>query len=345
MDEFEKYMNRCLELAQNGIGNTSPNPMVGALLVHGGKIIGEGFHQAFGESHAEVNAINNAIETGNKNLLEESTLFVSLEPCAHTGKTPPCSDLIIRYKIPEVVIGCLDPFPDVNGKGIQKLSVAGVKIHSGILENECLEMNRRFMLFHKKKRPYVILKFAQSANGIVAPSIPENKKISNDKTDILVHKWRSEEAAIMVGTNTVIEDNPRLTVRKWKGKNPVRIVIDRKLKLNNDFFVFDDSAPVLVLNELKEEKNNTISYVKIDFENNPIRQFLDAIYKRTLLSVLVEGGPKLIAGFINEGLWDEARIITAEKIISEGLQAPEIKGNIFSASSLTGDHIVTIRPF
>ena len=339
-----EYILRCIELAQNGSGFTYPNPMVGAVLVHDEKIIGEGYHHAFGEVHAEVNAINHCIESGNERLLDKSVLYVNLEPCSHSGKTPPCCDLIIKYRIPKVIIGCNDPFPEVNGNGVKKLLNAGIQVETDILKMECLELNRRFITFHTKKRPYIILKYAQTANHFISSFQKNEKKISNDFTDILVHKWRSEEAAIMVGTNTAESDDPLLNVRKWKGRNPLRIVIDRNLRLRKNLHLFDGSSPSLVINELKNETGTNIEFLKIDFQENVIEEILGTLYKRNILSLIVEGGNNLLTQFIENNLWDEARIITADKFFSEGIKAPDIHGKIHSSSNITGDKIVILRP-
>ncbi len=337
-------MNRCIELARNGMGQAAPNPMVGAVVVHDGKIIGEGFHHAFGQVHAEVNAINKVIENGMEELLEKSTMYVNLEPCNHFGKTPPCTELIIRKKIPRVVTGCLDPFPRINGSGITRLKDAGIIVKTGILEKECLELNKRFITFHRHKRPYIILKYAQTSNHFLAPSGSGNRRISNDYTDILVHKWRSEESSIMVGTNTALIDNPLLTVRHWKGKNPLRIVIDRKCSLPENLNVFNAEAPTLVINEKVNRTDGSKEYIKTDFGNDLVDKVLQILYEKQVLSVLVEGGANLLSQFIEKKLWDEARIITSDKFFDDGIKSPEISGEIYESTSITGDSIVILNP-
>ena len=337
------FIARCLELAQNGSGFVAPNPMVGAVLVYNNKIIGEGFHQAFGEPHAEVNAINQSLENGNKYLLDKSVLYVNLEPCSHSGKTPPCSDLIIKYGIPKVVIGCKDPFPEINGRGIKKLQEAGIDVVMGILENECTELNKRFVTFHSKKRPFILLKFAQTSNNFIAPVQNSNKKISNEFTDILVHKWRSEEASIMVGTNTAELDNPSLTVRKWQGNNPLRILIDRKLRLPKSLSLFDGSSSTLVFNEIRNEIKNNIEFIRIDFNENVISNLISFLYERKILSLIVEGGRNLLGQFIENKLWDEARIITSDNFFAEGIRSPEIHGKVISSSNVTGNNILILH--
>ncbi|MEO5501777.1 MAG: bifunctional diaminohydroxyphosphoribosylaminopyrimidine deaminase/5-amino-6-(5-phosphoribosylamino)uracil reductase RibD, partial [Ginsengibacter sp.] len=246
----EDYMQRCLQLATLGTGNVAPNPMVGAVLVYKGVIIGEGYHEKFGEPHAEVNCINSVIEE-NRKFIKSSRLFVSLEPCAHFGKTPPCSQLIIKENIPEVIIGCRDSYKEVAGKGIIQLEQAGIKVTTPFLENECREINKRFFTFHEKKRPYTILKWAQSFDGKIAANSDERTIITNDFTNKLVHEWRSEEAAILVGTNTALKDNPKLTSRLWAGKNPIRIVIDKELRLPAGLNVFNAEAPTIIFNTIK----------------------------------------------------------------------------------------------
>ncbi len=350
-------MSRCIELATNGIGKVAPNPMVGAVLVFDDNIIGEGFHHQYGQSHAEVNAVSNAIINGNERLLEKCILYVNLEPCNHHGQTPPCTELIIEKKIPDVRIGCKDPFPRVNGSGIERLKSAGIKVQTNILEKECLELNKRFITFHSEKRPYVILKFAQTANGFISQfgsqrSVAgaqildyEQRKISSEFSDRLVHKWRSEESAIMIGTNTAILDNPFLTVRKWNGKNPVRIVIDQKLKLSSDLNIFNVEATTLIFNEVKNVASAGNEYIKIDFDKNIIKQILNTLYERKILSIIIEGGTNLLNQFIEEKCWDEARIITAKKLFDDGIKSPVINGNQVESSDITGDNIVILHPY
>lgn len=320
----EQYMARCIQLAKLGAGNVAPNPMVGAVLVYENKIIGEGYHQKFGEVHAEVNCINSVAEE-NKSLIEKSTMYVSLEPCAHHGKTPPCSDLIIREKIKKVIIGCQDIYKEVDGKGIEKLQNAGVEVVTGILENECIKLNKRFFTFHQEKRPYVILKWAQSANGKIG-SAGKRIFISNDYSNRLVHKWRSEEAGILIGTNTALIDDPSLATRLWKGKNPVRIVIDKELKLPLSLKIFNGEAKTVLYNCSKDSCERNIEFIKLNNQDF-IKEMLNSIYEKDILSVLVEGGSKTLQCFIEAGLWDEARIITNGKMIIEnGIDAPEIQG-------------------
>jgi diaminohydroxyphosphoribosylaminopyrimidine deaminase/5-amino-6-(5-phosphoribosylamino)uracil reductase len=328
LQQHEQYMQRCLQLAKLGAGFTRPNPMVGAVLVHDNVIIGEGYHRDYGKPHAEVNCIASVKDT-HRHLIAHSTLYVSLEPCAHYGKTPPCTDLIIKNKIPKVVIGCTDPFEQVNGKGIEKLKAVGVEVITGILEKECIDLNKRFFVFHTKKRPYIILKWAQTVDKKIA--LNENKRliISNEFTNRLVHKWRAEEAAILVGTNTVAIDDPLLTNRLWAGKNPVRLVIDKHLKLTSGAGIFNHDASTIVFNlhktsmELNAVPENKVYYYKLNYENSLIKQVADACFKLNIQSILVEGGLRLLQSFIDEQLYDELRIITNENMFAgNGLPAP-----------------------
>ena len=323
--EDEKYMRRCLELAKLGMGTAAPNPMVGSVIVYDGKIIGEGYHEKCGEAHAEVNAINSV---KNPDLLKKATLYVNLEPCAHHGKTPPCSDLIVRKKIPRVVIGCVDSFAKVSGKGIEKLKKGACDVTVGILEQESRWLNRRFFTFHEKKRPYIILKWAETKDGFIdkkrkSEESVEQNWITNQISKKLVHKWRTEEAAFMVGRKTVKKDNPQLTVRDWSGRNPVRIVTDQKLKLSTDLKIFDNQAKTLIFNAKKESVEGNLHYLKIDYEKNVLKQMMSRLYELEIQSVVVEGGEKLLSSFIQENLWDEARIFTGNKYFKEGVKAPE----------------------
>lgn len=336
-------MARCLELALSGGGSVAPNPLVGAVLVHNDVIIGEGYHQRFGEAHAEVNCIRN-VPAAFRHLVPESTLYVSLEPCAHQGKTPPCTDLILREKIFRVVIGCRDPFPDVNGKGIEQLRNAGVQVSCGILEHECKQLNRRFFTGFDLGRPYVVLKWAQSADGFIAAANGAPVAISNAVTNRLVHRWRSEEASILVGTQTALSDNPALTNRLWTGAQPLRLVIDRNLSIPAGFRLLDDSTPTVVFNALKENTGNTTRYVQLDFDGDRVlllHQMLAWLHAEQVRSVLVEGGARLHASFLEAHLWDEARVITAtNRLLTEGIRAPLISGvNASSNSSLLNDRI------
>lgn len=319
-------MLRCLQLAKNGKGNVAPNPLVGCVVVYENKIIGEGFHQKYGEHHAEVNAINSV---KNKKLLPKSTLYVNLEPCAHTGKTPPCSDLIIKHNIKKVVIGCVDSYAEVAGKGIARLKNAGIEVVVGVLEQESLALNKPFFTFHQKKRPFVILKWAQTKDGFIDVDRSQENSTSSWITSSLskkvVHKWRSEEAAIMVGTNTALNDNPQLNVREWNGNNPIRIVLDLNLRLPTSLFLFDKTIPTLVFNYQLDKTEQKLTYIKLDKTKNLLTECLGALYKRNIQSVIVEGGTTLLHTFIAANCWDEVRIFTGNKFFEKGLKAPFFK--------------------
>ncbi len=322
------YMQRCFELALEGAGSVAPNPMVGAVLVYNNRIIGEGFHEKYGEAHAEVNCIK-SVSVSDHHLIQESTLYVSLEPCAHYGKTPPCSQLIIDHHIPKVVIACSDPFLEVNGKGIEKLKEAGIEVVLKVLEEEAKELNKRFFVFHQFKRPYIILKWAETANHFIASDTKERLLISNELSNRLVHRWRSEETAIMVGTNTALNDNPTLTNRLWTGKNPIRIVIDQHLKVPTTYHLLQNEAVTIVFNDLKNETDEQLIYAQLDFNKNIIEQIMSYCYTYPIQSILVEGGAKLLQSFIDSGIWDEARIIQNESLnIEAGLVAPILKEHV-----------------
>lgn len=322
----ETYINRCLQLAQNGLGTTYPNPLVGSVIVCDGKIIGEGWHKKAGEAHAEVNAIASVKDV---DLLKKSTLYVNLEPCSHFGKTPPCADLIIKMQIPKVVIGTMDPFAKVCGNGIAKLKEAGIQVEVGFLEKECNDLNKRFFTFHQQKRPYIILKWAQTQDVFIAPLHKDENRpvwISNPLSRQLVHLWRTEEQAILVGTNTVLDDNPKLNVRDTFGKSPIRIVIDRELKIPTDFSVYDKSVKtIFITSKEQESQDENLVFDKIDFQSNVIQQVLDVLYKHQIQSVIIEGGSQLLQSFIQENLWDEARIFTSEISLKEGIKAPDFQ--------------------
>lgn len=323
--EHEQYMDRCLQLARLGQGHTAPNPMVGSVLVHEGRIIGEGYHRVYGEAHAEVNCLA-SVKPEHVPLISQSTLYVSLEPCAHFGKTPPCADLIIEKKIPRVVIGCRDPFPLVDGKGIEKLQAASVEVIVGVREQACLDINRRFFTFHTKHRPYVVLKWAQTADGCIANCDYSRIKISSPFTNRLVHKWRSEEMGILVGTNTALFDDPELTTRLWPGANPVRLVLDMNLRLPASLKLFDGVHKTIVFNKLRHSEHLNLLYYQVTDDVSIVPQVLHALAQLKIQSVLVEGGAALLQTFIDEGSWDEARVITNEALSAgRGLQAPILR--------------------
>lgn len=335
----EKYMLRCLELARKGAGNVSPNPMVGCVIVHRGEIIGEGFHEKYGQAHAEVNAIN-SVE--NQELLKDSTLYVTLEPCAHHGLTPPCSDLIVQKQIPKVIIGTVDTYAEVAGKGIEKMKKAGINVEVGLLEKECREINKRFFTFHEKKRPFIILKWAQTSDGFIdtnRTSVGEPTWITGPKALTRVHRLRAEEDAIMVGTNTVLKDNPSLTTRHVKGKNPLRIVLDRRLRLPENLNLFDNSVPTLVINSLKNEKDGNTTFLQIDFDGDIIHQILDELFKRRIQSLIVEGGRELIESFFRSGIWDEAYVFVGNKAFKQGIPAPTLPEQLVHYEKLEEDDL------
>lgn len=331
MVKHEKYMQRCIELAQLGAGQVSPNPMVGAVVVHDGRIIGEGYHQQYGQAHAEVNAINQVISKFDNaaELLKQAAIYVSLEPCAHYGKTPPCADLIIKHQIPLVVVGCRDPFDQVDGKGIEKLKAAGIEVITGVLEEECQWLNRRFFTRVQKHRPYIILKWAQTNDGFFAPADGRQLWITGEQSRRLVHKWRSEEDAILVGKNTAAIDNPQLNVRYWEGKSPRRVVIDRRLELNKDLHIFDQSVETLIFNEVKFDVDGKNRYIALeDFDRYVPQYILYQLYLQDIQSVIIEGGARTLQAFIEANLWDEARVFTGKNVLEKGIKAPQITGII-----------------
>ncbi|MEH6536281.1 MAG: bifunctional diaminohydroxyphosphoribosylaminopyrimidine deaminase/5-amino-6-(5-phosphoribosylamino)uracil reductase RibD [Psychroserpens sp.] len=326
MTIHETYIKRCLEIAKNGLGTTAPNPMVGCVIVHNNQIIGEGYTSPYGGNHAEVNAI---LSVKNNDLLKDATLYVTLEPCSHFGKTPPCSDLIIKHQIPNVVIGCIDDNIQVAGKGIAKLKATGCHVTIGILETECKQHHKRFFTFHNKKRPYIILKWAETSNGYIAPKTKDKKApvwITNQFSRQLVHKWRAEEQALLVGTNTVLEDNPSLTVRDWTGNNPIRIVIDRELKLSKEHSVFNTEAETHIIT-----KNET------DFNQPIAQQIASLLHLKDINSVIIEGGAQTLQTFIDENLWDEARVFKGNSSFKDGIKAPQFSGTLISEEPIIDD--------
>jgi diaminohydroxyphosphoribosylaminopyrimidine deaminase / 5-amino-6-(5-phosphoribosylamino)uracil reductase len=345
MTIHEKFMQRCLDLALAGEGSVAPNPMVGCVIVHENKIIGEGFHREFGGPHAEVFAVN---AVRNKELLAGSTLYVSLEPCSHYGKTPPCTELIIGSHIPRVVIGMSDPFHLVAGRGIERMKNAGIHILTGILEKECRQINRRFLTFHLKKRPYIILKWAQTMDGFIDAARQDAGtdhpgRISGSLAHLLVHRQRTLEDAVLVGTRTAVNDNPELTAREWSGKNPVRIVIDRKLKLPGSLKLMDQKHKTIVFNELISELKENISLEKIDFEGDVLIQLLDVLFSLNIQSLVVEGGAFTLQAFIDRKIWDEAHIYTGHKWFFNGLKSPAISGEVIATEKLNDTILTVIR--
>jgi diaminohydroxyphosphoribosylaminopyrimidine deaminase / 5-amino-6-(5-phosphoribosylamino)uracil reductase len=344
-DTDNKFMARAIELAGLGIGNVAPNPMVGCVIVNKGNIIGEGYHQEYGKAHAEVNAINSV---KNRDLLSESTLYVNLEPCSHYGKTPPCTDLIIQKSIPKVVIGTSDPFDKVAGTGIEKLKNAGCNVRVGILEDRCKDLNRRFFTFHEKKRPYIILKWAQTEDGFIdidrtVEYFGRPTWITNEISRMTVHKMRSEESAILVGTNTALKDDPSLTVRLWSGRQPLRLVIDRNLRLPIDLELFNQKCPTLVFTSRNADSKPNLEYQKIVFDGSEIKQILDILYQRNILSLIVEGGRELLQSFIKQSLWDESHIFIGRRFFQKGVAAPNITGILHSLDNLDGSSLYVYR--
>lgn len=340
MTKDELYIKRCFDLARLGAGNVSPNPMVGAVLVYENRIIGEGWHQRYGEAHAEVNAVR-SVKLEDYLFISQSTLYVSLEPCNIFGKTPPCTNLILEHKIPKVVLSCLDQTPEVAGKGVETLRANGVEVVTGILEMEGKAVSRYRNHFVTHDRPYVILKFAQTLNGKFSV---ENEQvwISNSYTQRLVHKWRSEVGAILVGTNTALIDNPQLTNRLYFGKSPIRIVLDRHLKLPENLYLFDGSQPTIVVTETQNPKLQTpnLTYLSLDFENNFLSKFLNKLHQLKIATLLVEGGAQLLQSFINENLWDEARVLTSSQILEKGIAAPLVSGTLIERFPLADNELI-----
>lgn len=346
MNTHEKYIKRCIELAKNGFGTTYPNPMVGSVIVYEDKIIGEGWHQKAGEPHAEVNAVRSVKD---KSLLKKATIYVSLEPCSHFGKTPPCCDLIIANEIPNVVIGTVDPNEKVAGNGIKKLIAAGVNVTVGVLEKECHELNKRFFTFHNKKRPYIILKWAESQDGFLAPEKQVDQKrtpvwITNQYSRQLVHKWRSEEQAILVGTQTVIDDNPKLNVRDWSGNNPVRVVLDQNNRISKESFIFDDSIKTIVFTKFESNlSTENTTFEVIDFNQNIIPQILAVLYQNQIQSIIIEGGLKTLQAFIDQEIWDEARIFIGKTTFNKGTKAPILQKKTTTKTHIQNDELIYVR--
>lgn len=341
MKTHEYFMEKCIDLAKKGIQDVSPNPMVGSIIVYNDEIIGQGYHEKYGSSHAEVNAINSVQD---KSLLEKSTLYVNLEPCCHHGKTPPCTNLIIEKKIPKVVIGCKDSYSKVSGNGIKKLRNNLIEVIDCVLDKKCKELNRRFFSFHEKKRPYIILKWAKSKDNYIAP-INQDKPfwMTCEKSKELVHRWRAQEDSILVGRKTVIADNPLLTVRLYNGKNPVRIIIDKNLTINQNLKIYNKEANTIILNQEKSLIDGKNIFVKIDF-NNFLENMLNELYNRNILSVIVEGGAETINSFINRDLFDEIRVFTTTKILKNGIISPNIpKLNLLSKNIIDKDILEIFR--
>ncbi len=337
----EKHIKRCIELAKNGLGTTYPNPMVGSVIVYDGKIIGEGWHKKAGEPHAEVNAINSVKD---KSLLQKATIYVSLEPCSHFGKTPPCCNLIIENKIPNVVIGTVDSNVKVAGNGIKKLIEAGIQVNVGVLEKECHDLNKRFFTFHEKKRPYIILKWAQSQDGFIAPSEKLEKKpvwITNPYSRQMVHKWRSEEQAILVGTQTVIDDNPKLDTRDWAGDNPIRLALDQNNRIPENSQILNNQVKTILFSKSKTAviKENT-TFECIDFQKNVAKQIVESLYEHQIQSVIIEGGSQTLQTFIDAKLWDEARVFIGNIRFTNGKKAPQLVSKEAEKQYIGADELI-----
>lgn len=326
-------MQRAMNLAQRSRGLVSPNPLVGCVIVHNNVIIGEGRHEKYGEAHAEVHAINSV---KNQSLLADSTVYVTLEPCSHFGKTPPCADMLVSHRVKKVVIANVDPNPLVQGKGIEKLTDGGIEVTVGVLQAEGRELNKRFFTFIEKNRPYLILKWAETTDGFIARENFDSKWISNEYSRQLVHKWRSEEDAVLVGTATAFHDNPALTVRDWAGRNPVRIVIDRYNRLPKTRTLFDGQQPTICYTTVKNEIRENVEFVKLR-ESSFQHDLLADLFKRNIQSVIIEGGATTLQQFINNHLWDEARVFTSDQLFGSGIRAPRFHGNLIAQESVLHD--------
>lgn len=339
MTSDELFMKRALQLARLGIGQVSPNPRVGCVIVHNQAIIGEGWHQKYGEPHAEVNAINTVL---NQALLKESTVYVTLEPCSHFGKTPPCADLLVRHQVKKVVIANIDSNPLVGGKGIEKLKAAGIEVVTGVLDKEAHDLNTRFFTYIDKQRPYIILKWAQTADGFISRTNYDSKWISNEFSRQLVHQWRTEEDAVLVGTKTAAHDNPKLNVRDWSGRDPVRIVIDRFLRLHQSLHLFDGKQKTLCYNVMKHEEHHNLSLIRLD-EKDFIPALIKDLYKQKIQSVIIEGGAQTLSLFIESGLWDEARVFESPRTFGTGIPSPHLNGTLCEEQRISTDTLKIYR--
>jgi len=345
VNSHEGFIKRCIQIGRNALGSARPNPMVGCVIVHDQVIIGEGYTSPYGGPHAEVNAISSV---KNKSLLKQATLYVTLEPCSHFGKTPPCSDLIIKHKIPNVVIGTIDIHSKVAGKGIERLKNAGSNVIVGVLENECKEHHKRFFTFHHKKRPYIILKWAQTLDGYIAPDTTEERApvwITNLYSRQLVHKWRAEEHAILVGNKTIIEDNPKLTTRNWSGNHPIRTAIDLFDKIPANSSILDNTTKTIIIttNGLEKESSNNIIYEAIPSQENIAKEVCNILQQHEIQSVIIEGGRYTIQSFIDKNLWDEARVFTGTHTFAKGIKAPILSTLPVSEERIMNDTLRTYR--
>ncbi len=350
MSSDQVFMQRCLELAMNGLGYVAPNPMVGSVIVHRGEVIGEGYHQEYGGPHAEVQAIASVAD---RRLLRDATLYVNLEPCAHHGKTPPCAHHIVENDIKRVVVGCMDPHSKVAGKGIDILRRSGCTVVTDILYEASRALNKRFFTFHEKQRPYVILKWAQTADGFIdilrGPDAEARPTwITSEKLRLLVHKWRAEEAAIMTGTTTALLDNPHLNVRDWQGKQPTRVILDRTCRLPSTLHVFDNTQKTIIFNAITDKTIEQTTWVKIPFDDFVLSAIMNHLHAMKLQSVFIEGGRQLLQSVIDQNLWDEARVFSGEQTFDNGTPAPVIN-NISPSPILLGNerlfHYKNLQPF
>ena len=340
-------MLRAIELGKNALGSAAPNPMVGCCIVYDDRLIGEGYTSPYGGPHAEINAIHSVKD---KTLLKKSTLYVTLEPCSHFGKTPPCSDAIIKHQIPNVVVGLKDPHDKVAGRGIKKMQSAGINVTVGVEEKACREHHKRFLTFQEQKRPYVILKWAESQDGFLAPLSHKRAMkaepfwITNKNSRQLVHQWRSEEQSILVGTQTVLDDNPKLDVRHWEGKNPIRVVLDRQLKIPSDFNIMDGTVKTIIFTgEEKQSDHKNIVFEKANFKEGLAAQILSTLHRHNISSLIIEGGAKTLQTFIDQGLWDEARIFSGNKDFKEGIPSPKISGKSLSSTVISTDRLTILN--
>lgn len=333
MTSDEQLMRRCFDLALNGMGSVSPNPLVGCAITHNGTIIGEGWHKKYGGPHAEVNAVASVADAS---LLPMSTVYVNLEPCSHFGKTPPCADMLVERRVKKVVVSNLDSNELVSGKGIKKLRDAGIEVLTGVLEADGRYINRRFFTYVEKLRPYIILKWAQTSDGFISSNSHEWFRISNSFSQQLVHRWRSEEDAFLVGTQTAATDNPKLNVREWSGRDPLRVVIDRNLRLDKTLNLFDGSIATICYNTIKSEERTKMTFVKVD-GNNLANEIVADLFKRKIQSLVVEGGAETLKLFINSGLWDEARVFKSEVTFGGGVYAPPLPGSPISTTEVAND--------
>jgi diaminohydroxyphosphoribosylaminopyrimidine deaminase/5-amino-6-(5-phosphoribosylamino)uracil reductase len=332
----ELFMQRAMELATRGLGYVSPNPLVGCVIVHDGTIIGEGWHKKYGEAHAEVNAVNSVLH---KSLLKNSTVYVNLEPCSHTGKTPPCADMLVREQVKKVVVANEDSNPLVAGKGITKLRAAGVEVVTDVLAEKGRALNKRFFTFMEKQRPYIILKWAQTQDGFIAKENYDSKWISGELSRQLVHKWRTEEDAVLVGSHTAQYDNPQLTVRDWTGRNPVRVVLDRFLKLDDQLVLFDQQVKTFRYNVLKDEEQPNKLSIKVP-EQNFMQEVIRNLYTQKIQSVIIEGGARTLQAFIDLQLWDEARVFVSPMMFKKGIHAPNLRGEVIARQTLAADELI-----